>query len=165
MAGGRSAPPVSGGGGAVPPRPPRAPPPPPTRPGRAGERAASRGEGGRQIGSFDYGDGGPLHGRPAGIHQRANRGERRPVSEGPVHHRRGRLPGSCGAGHLGRDAGSPSASGCLHEGELGGDRGAVLDTYGALVAEEQPVVMGDREPWLELAVGGPAAGKGGLFWS
>jgi hypothetical protein len=43
--------------------------------------------------------------------------------------------------------------------------GAVLDTYGALAAEEQPVVMGDREPWLELAVGGPAAGKGGLFWS
>jgi hypothetical protein len=85
------------------------------------------------------------------------------VGEGPVQHRRSRLPGSCGAGRLGQEGGSPPASGCLHVGELGGDRVAVLDTYGALVAEEQCVVIGDREPWLELAVGGPAAGKGGLF--
>lgn len=44
----------------------------------------------------------------------------------------------------------PPASGCLHVGELGGDRVAVLDTYGALVAEEQCVVIGIVNPGLSL---------------
>ena len=85
------------------------------------------------------------------------------MGEGPVQHRRTPAARFLWAGRLGQEAGSPPASGCLHVGALGGDRVAVLDTYGALAAEEQRVVTGDREPWLELAVGGPAAGKGGLF--